>query len=58
MRAAEQAERAIALDPKLSQGYVARATTPGSFVVPPTKAEEMYHPEVFGRSAGDRLVVR
>lgn len=37
--------------------YVARATTPGEFVVPPTKAEEMYSPEVFGRSGSDRLVV-
>jgi alpha-2-macroglobulin len=37
--------------------YVARATTPGSFVVPPTKAEEMYHPETFGRAASDRVVV-
>ncbi len=38
--------------------YVARATTPGEFVVPPTKAEEMYHPETFGRSATDRVIVR
>jgi alpha-2-macroglobulin len=37
--------------------YVARATTPGAFVVPPPKAEEMYHPETFGRGATDRLVV-
>ncbi len=37
--------------------YVARATTPGTFVVPPTKAEEMYHPETFGRGASDRVVV-
>ncbi|MDX1614518.1 MAG: alpha-2-macroglobulin family protein [Candidatus Promineifilaceae bacterium] len=37
--------------------YVARATTPGTFVVPPAKAEEMYSPEVFGRSASDQLVV-
>ncbi len=37
--------------------YVARATTPGTFVVPPAKAEEMYSPEVFGRSAGDRVIV-
>jgi uncharacterized protein YfaS (alpha-2-macroglobulin family) len=37
--------------------YVARATTPGSFVVPPPKAEEMYHPETFGRGRTDRLVV-
>ncbi len=31
--------------------YVARATTPGVFNVPPTKAEELYHPETFGRTA-------
>lgn len=37
--------------------YVARATTPGSFVVPPTKAEEMYHPETFGRGHTDRVRV-
>jgi len=33
--------------------YVTRATTPGSFVVPPAKAEEMYHPETFGRTGTD-----
>lgn len=37
--------------------YVARATTPGDFVVPPSKAEEMYDPETFGRGAADRVVV-
>ncbi|OGO15567.1 MAG: hypothetical protein A2Z14_14350 [Chloroflexi bacterium RBG_16_48_8] len=37
--------------------YVARATTPGTFVVPPAKAEEMYSPEVFGRSSTDWVVV-
>ncbi len=37
--------------------YVARATTPGRFIVPPSKAEEMYSPEVFGRSAGDVMVI-
>ena len=37
--------------------YVARATTPGTFVVPPPKAEEMYAPETFGRGATDRVVV-
>ena len=37
--------------------YVARATTPGKFVVPPTRAEEMYAPETFGRAATDRVVV-
>jgi alpha-2-macroglobulin len=38
--------------------YVARATTPGDFVVPPPKAEEMYDPETFGRGPGDRVVIR
>jgi uncharacterized protein YfaS (alpha-2-macroglobulin family) len=38
--------------------YLARATTPGTFIVPPPKAEEMYHPETFGRGASDRVVVR
>ncbi|UCC84848.1 MAG: carboxypeptidase regulatory-like domain-containing protein [Gemmatimonadota bacterium] len=38
--------------------YLARATTPGTFVVPPPKAEEMYHPETFGRGASDWIVVR
>ena len=37
--------------------YIARATTPGRFVVPPTKAEELYAPEVFGRSASTTVVV-
>ncbi|MGK4004183.1 Ig-like domain-containing protein [Sorangium sp. So ce1036] len=30
--------------------YLARATTLGAFVVPPARAEEMYSPEVFGRT--------
>jgi uncharacterized protein YfaS (alpha-2-macroglobulin family) len=37
--------------------YVAKATTPGTFVVPPPKAEEMYAPETFGRGAGDRMII-
>jgi uncharacterized protein YfaS (alpha-2-macroglobulin family) len=37
--------------------YVGRATTPGNFVVPPAKAEEMYHPENFGRTASDRVII-
>ena len=48
-------ERAEAFAPLLWEGvydysYVARATTPGTFVVPPARAEEMYSPEVFGLS--------
>ena len=37
--------------------YVARATTPGSFVAPPARAEEMYSPETFGRGSTDMVVV-
>ncbi|MBI3722732.1 hypothetical protein HY251_02075, partial [bacterium] len=55
-------ERAEAFTSLLWEGvhsytYVARATTPGTFVVPPAKAEEMYSPETFGRSASDKLSV-
>jgi uncharacterized protein YfaS (alpha-2-macroglobulin family) len=38
--------------------YVARATTLGEFVVPPTRAEEIFAPEVFGRSASDIVTVK
>ena len=38
--------------------YIARATTPGTFIAPPTKAEEMYSPEVFGRSGSDWVIVK
>jgi uncharacterized protein YfaS (alpha-2-macroglobulin family) len=37
--------------------FVARATTPGDFVLKPAHAEEMYTPEVFGRSDGGRFQV-
>ncbi len=37
--------------------YLVRATSPGSFVVPPTQAEEMYRPEIFGRTASAQVVV-
>lgn len=37
--------------------YTVRATTPGTFVAAPAKAEEMYSPETFGRSSGLRVVV-
>ncbi len=55
-------ERAEAFTSLLWEGtyqysYLARATTPGRFVVPPAKAEEMYTPEVFGRSASDIVIV-
>ncbi len=55
-------ERAEAFSSLLWSGvynysYVARATTPGEFVVPPAKAEEMYHPETFGRTGTDFVKV-
>ena len=37
--------------------YIARATTPGVFIRPPTHAEEMYNPAVFGRSDGGVFTV-
>jgi uncharacterized protein YfaS (alpha-2-macroglobulin family) len=37
--------------------YLIRATTPGRYVVPPTKAEEMYAPETFGRTASETVVI-
>ena len=37
--------------------YVARATTPGTFVRPPARAHEMYDPGVHGRSDGGRFTV-
>ena len=55
-------ERAEAFASLLWEGvynysYVARATTPGQFVVPPAKAEEMYHAETFGRTGTDFVKV-
>lgn len=37
--------------------YLARATALGTFVAPPTRAEEMYAPEVFGRTSGGTIRV-
>ena len=37
--------------------YTVRATTPGTFIAAPAKAEEMYSPETFGRSGGTTVVV-
>ena len=38
--------------------YITRATTPGTIVVPPAKAEEMYSPEVFSRSSSDWVIIK
>jgi alpha-2-macroglobulin len=37
--------------------YVARATTPGVFVLPPVHTEEMYNPATHGRSSGGVFTV-
>jgi uncharacterized protein YfaS (alpha-2-macroglobulin family) len=37
--------------------YIARATTPGVFVRPPTHAETMYDAAVYGRSEGSAFTV-
>jgi uncharacterized protein YfaS (alpha-2-macroglobulin family) len=38
--------------------YMVRATTSGKFSLPPAKVEEMYSPEVFGRSAQTEVEVK
>jgi uncharacterized protein YfaS (alpha-2-macroglobulin family) len=55
-------DRAEAFTRRLGPGvhiyaYVVRATTPGSFLAPPPRAEEMYQPETFGRGAVDVVVI-
>jgi uncharacterized protein YfaS (alpha-2-macroglobulin family) len=37
--------------------YLARATTEGTFVVPPTRAQDMYSPEVWGETAATGFTV-
>ena len=37
--------------------YLARANTPGSFVAPPARASEMYHPETFGSTGANTFEV-
>ncbi len=38
--------------------YLVRVTTPGVYSLPCTKVEEMYTPEVFGRSEEKEIVVK
>ncbi len=52
-----EAFRSLLWDGVYSYSYVSRATTPGEFIVPPARAEEMYSPETFGRTGTDRVVV-
>ncbi len=38
--------------------YLARASTPGTFVAPPAGAHEMYHPETYGQTPATSYEVR
>ena len=56
-------DRVEAFTPLLWEGvhtytYTARATTPGTFIVPPPTAEEMYEPETFGRGSSSTVVIQ
>ena len=56
-------EKVVLFAPSLGKGtyeysYTMRATLPGTFNVIPTTANEVYFPEVYGRGAGQVLVVR
>ena len=56
-------DRVLMFATRLSEGghefsYIARATTAGTFRTAPAHAEEMYEPEVFGRTATATIEVR
>lgn len=56
-------DRVLVFADYLEQGnhtvrYLVNAITPGSFSLPPAKAEGMYTPEVFGRTSGGTIEVR
>jgi uncharacterized protein YfaS (alpha-2-macroglobulin family) len=56
-------DKVLTFVPHMSAGmfhyrYLARATTAGRFVVPPTRAECMYEPETFGRTAATGFEVK
>lgn len=38
--------------------YFARATTPGTYMLLPARAEMLYFPDVFGRSDGGSFVIK
>ena len=40
---------------KFTLAYVVRAVTPGDFIFPGTAIEDMYRPDVFGRTATRRI---
>src|SRR5690606_38190198 len=44
-------------DRSFALAYLARAVTPGSFVLPPALVEDMYAPEISGRTAMGRITI-
>jgi len=48
---------AARLSGKMLFFYRVRAVTPGRFVVPPTYAEDMYQPQIYGLAGGDETLV-
>ena len=56
-------DRVLLFATQLSPGtfeyvYVARATAPGTFLAAPMQTEEMYRPEIFGRTATATVTVQ
>ena len=56
-------DRVLLFATRLAEGrheftYIVRATTPGTFRTAPSRAEEMYQPEVFGRTSTDVITVQ
>jgi uncharacterized protein YfaS (alpha-2-macroglobulin family) len=56
-------DRVLVFATRLAEGrhvfsYLVRATTPGRFAAAPARAEEMYEPEVFGRTGAATVEVR
>jgi uncharacterized protein YfaS (alpha-2-macroglobulin family) len=56
-------DRVLLFATRLSEGrhefsYVVRATTVGTYRTAPARAEEMYQPEIFGRTATTVITVR
>ena len=56
-------DRVLLFATRLSEGhhefsYVVRATTAGIFVTAPSRVEEMYEPEVLGRTATQTIEVK
>jgi uncharacterized protein YfaS (alpha-2-macroglobulin family) len=56
-------DRVLLFATRLSEGhhefsYIVRATTAGVFVTAPARAEEMYEPEVLGRTSTQSVEVK